>query len=42
MKLTVEVNLMDLFSDTDNVKKEMKQKIETETAEQIRKKIFEK
>ena len=27
---------------TDNVKKEMKQKIETETAEQIRKKIFEK
>ena len=27
---------------TDNVKKEMKQKIETETAEQIRKKFFEK
>lgn len=27
---------------TDNIKKEMKQKIETETAEQIRKKIFEK
>lgn len=27
---------------TDNVKKEMKQKIETETAEQIRKKLFEK
>ena len=27
---------------TDNVKKEIKQKIETETAEQIRKKFFEK
>ena len=27
---------------TDNLKKEMKQKIETETAEQIRKKFFEK
>lgn len=27
---------------TENVKKEMKQKIETETAEQIRKKFFEK
>ena len=27
---------------TDNVKKEMKQKIENETAEQIRKKFFEK